>query len=241
MNGTDGAGPRDGRPPLISAEMLETAANDRRIDFERGMRYLAPATLGLIAACLAVFVWQNWSNAFESEESLVQAGALVTSRLLRGEWWRLFSSMFLHGGIDHLLGNMAALFILGIACEHAFGVPAMIVLYVASGLAGGIATAAVNPLPTVGASGAVFGLMGGLVAVLIRLRGTVRVQDGRIGVVVGVWAVWQLLLGFTDPLIANSAHLGGFLAGGLLGTLVPPRSILCRSAVQVDSLSSLAG
>lgn len=222
---------RDDRQPLvISADMLDPAGAATRVEFERGMRYAAPATLGLIAACCAVFCWQVGSGALETEESLVQGGALITAGVLRGEWWRFVSSMFLHGGLDHLLGNMAALFILGIACEHAFGSPTMIGLYGAAGLAGGVATAAVNPLPTVGASGAVFGLMGCLVAVLLRLRRTVQVRDGRIGAVVGLWAMWQLVLGFTDPLIANFAHLGGFVAGFLLGLVVPPRPFLRASA-----------
>ena len=93
----------------------------------------------------------------------------------------------------------------------------------AAGLAGGIATGIVEPLPTVGASGAVFGLMGCLVAVLQRLRRTVQIRDGRVAVVVGLWALWQIVLGFTSPLIANFAHIGGFIAGGLLGLMVPSR------------------
>lgn len=176
------AGPR---PPVISADMLAADGPFRRLDFERGMRLAAPVTLGLIAACCATFVWQLEAGVLADEAALVRGGALVREGLLRGEVWRLVSSMFLHGDIGHLLGNMVPLFILGAACEHAFGGGKAAAIYLAAGLAGGVATAALDPRPTVGASGAVFGLMGCLVAVLQRLRAKVRTRDGRIAAVVG--------------------------------------------------------
>lgn len=223
MNESPPPQPDESRPLVISADMLEGEGRPPRIEFERGIRYLAPATLALIVACCWVFCWQAGAGVLDDEASLVRGGALIREGLLRGEVWRLGSSMFLHGGLGHLVGNMVPLFILGMACEHAFGAGLMIAIYLAAGLAGGIATAIVNPSPTVGASGAVFGLMGCLVAVLLRLRETVQVRDGRVAAVVGLWAVWQIVLGFSEPLIANFAHIGGFVMGGLLGFVVPPR------------------
>ncbi|MFM8414869.1 MAG: rhomboid family intramembrane serine protease [Planctomycetota bacterium] len=224
--------PRDAapRPLVISADMLAADGPSSRIDFERGMRLAAPATLGLVAGCVAAFVWQIGTGVLDDEAALVRGGALVQDGLRRGEVWRLLSSMFLHGDPGHLLGNMVPLFILGVACEHAFGGARAAAIYLAAGLAGGVATAAIDPRPTVGASGAVFGLMGCLVAVLQRLRAKVRMRDRRIAVVVAVWALWQIALGFTSPLIANFAHIGGFVTGGLLGLVVPPRLQLPESS-----------
>jgi membrane associated rhomboid family serine protease len=102
----------------------------------------------------------------------------------------------------------------------------MLAIYGAAGIVGGIASAAVVPLPTVGASGAIFGLMGCVVAMLTRRRRELHVRDGRIGVVVAVWAVWQLATGFLDPRVANMAHLGGLLAGAALGWSLGPRRLL---------------
>lgn len=220
-----GQPPRDAgpRPLVITADMLATDGPSGRIDFERGMRMAAPVTLGLIAACCAAFVWQIEAGVLDDEAALIRGGALVREALLRGEIWRLASSMFLHADLGHIVGNMVPLFILGAACEHAFGGARAAGIYLAAGLAGGVATAALDPLPTVGASGAVFGLMGCLVAVLQRLRHKIRMRDGRIAVVVGLWALWQIALGFTSPWIANFAHIGGFVTGGLLGLLIPPR------------------
>lgn len=216
----------------FSADMLADTSDDTRIDFERGMSYLAPATLLLIASCTAIFAWQVASGGLQSADALVASGALVTERLVQGETWRLVSSMFLHGGPEHLVGNMVALFILGIACEHAFGTPTMLGIYAVAGIVGGVASAAVVPLPTVGASGAIFGLMGCAVAMLARRRRELHVRDGRIGVVLALWAAWQLALGFLSPMVANMAHLGGLLAGAALGWTIPPR--LLRRDAQAD-------
>src|SRR5439155_11436932 len=76
----------------------------------------------------------------------------------RGEYWRLMSATLLHGSLDHLVGNAIALFILGMVCEHAFGRGQLVVLYVASGLTGSLASLMTSPGPSVGASGAIFGL-----------------------------------------------------------------------------------
>jgi len=221
MIAADDAG--DGVSPMpITADMLASPGLPRRIDFERGMRVAAPLTILLSLACAAAFVWQCATGGLESVDALVASGALVRDRLLLGELWRLVTAMFLHGGFDHLAGNVMALFVLGMACEHAFGWRKMGGIYLLAGVAGGLASAAINPAPTVGASGAIFGLMGCLVAVLARLRGTVQLRDGRIGTVVGLWAAYQMALGFADPVVANFAHIGGFVTGAVLGLLIPP-------------------
>jgi uncharacterized protein len=221
------SGPQDApRPPVICHEMLATHGVADRAEFERGMRYAAPATLAIITACCAVFSWQVAAGAVRDEISIVRRGALVRDRLLDGEVWRLVSSLFLHGGTGHIVGNMLSLFILGIACEHAFGSVRMLGIYIASRVAGGLVSSAVEAAPIVGASGAIFGLMGCLVAMLRRHASRIQVRDGRIAVVVGIWAVWQMALGFTDPLIANFAHLGGFVAGAVLGATVAPQKYL---------------
>lgn len=215
----------------FSADMLERPQGGPRREFERGMRHFQPATLGLVVACIAVFVWQIASGSLEDEQRIVASGALVSDKLLEGEAWRLGTSMFLHGSLEHLLGNIAALFILGIACEHAYGMAGMTGIYLSAGLAGGLASAAVDPAPTVGASGAIFGLMGCLVAMLARHQRSIHIRDGRIAVVVAVWTIWQIILGFASPMVANFAHLGGLVAGTLCGCVVTPRLLRGSSPI----------
>jgi rhomboid protease GluP len=238
----DATGPRSRAATPVrdfSPDMLADEPVDTRIDFERGMSYAAPATLAIIALCSAIFGWQIATGALESEEAIIDAGALVTDRLARGEAWRLLSSMFLHGSAEHLFGNMVALYILGLACEHAFGSATMLAIYAIAGIAGGLASAAFVPMPTVGASGAIFGLMGCAVAMLARRRRELHVRDARIGIVLGVWALWQLGLGLVSPMVANMAHIGGLLAGALLGWLIVPRLLdTCGQADQPRTSAS---
>jgi len=221
----DGEAPPEGARPVLdlTADMLDDTPVDPRVEFERGMSYLAPATLAIMGLCAGAFGWQLASGALESDEAVIASGAMVTERLLRGEAWRLVSAMFLHGGLEHLLGNMVALYILGLGCEHAFGSLPMLGIYALAGIVGGLASAAVLPAPTLGASGAIFGLMGCVVAMLARRRRQLHVRDGRIGIVLAVWAVFQLAMGFLSPRVANMAHLGGLLAGAALGWWLEPR------------------
>ncbi len=214
----------NGEPPeqpiLITPDML--ASGDRsgrgRIDFERGMRHAPPLILFLIAANLAMFGWELAAGALADRETIVEAGALVRERVLAGEWWRIVSAMFLHGSVDHVLGNVVVLYIVGLACEHAFGGPRTALVYFASGVAGGLLSVAAGPGPSVGASGAIFGVIAAVVVVLYRYQNRFYLRDRRIGFVLAVWAAWQILTGLANPFIDNFAHLGG-LVGGTLATL----------------------
>jgi rhomboid protease GluP len=196
------------------------------VEFERGMVYWPPATLAIIATLVAVFVWQSTTGAFDSEAGIVDAGALVRSRVLEGESWRMFSATLLHGGFDHLFGNCVALYILGMAGEHALGAWRVLVLYVGSGLAGSLASVLAGPGPSVGASGAICGLMGAVVLILYRYRRVYHVRDKEIGLVLAGWAAYTILMGALSPRIDNWAHLGGLVGGAALAMGIRPRVTL---------------
>lgn len=193
------------------------------IDFERGMRYWPPMTLTLIAVLVAVFGWQLASKAFASEAALVDAGALVRNRVLEGEYWRMLSATLLHGSFNHLLGNCLALYILGMAGEHALGAWRLLVIYVASGLAGSLASVLTGPGPSVGASGAICGLMGAVVLILYRYRRVYHVRDKEIALVLAGWASYTILVGAIDPRIDNWAHFGGLIGGAVMALGIRPR------------------
>jgi rhomboid protease GluP len=193
------------------------------VDFERGMVYWPPATLAIMATLVVVFVWQSTTGAFDSEAGIVDAGALVRSRVLEGESWRMLSATLLHGSFDHLLGNCVALYILGMAGEHALGAWRVLVLYVASGLAGSLASVLAGPGPSVGASGAICGLMGAVVLILYRYRRVYHVRDKEIALVLGGWAAFTIVMGALSPRIDNWAHFGGLLGGAALAMGIQPR------------------
>jgi len=226
-------------PILITPDMLAppppprraaAKVSDGRVDFERGMRRLPPLIIALILANVAVFVWEVSAGAFApilastgpDHANPVMAGALIRERVLAGEWWRMITATFLHGGPDHLIGNMVALFIVGMACEHAFGVARTAAIYFGSGLAGTAFSLATGPGPSVGASGAIFGVLMAVVVMLYRNQQYFFVRDKRIGFVLAAWAGWQLFVGFMSPFIDNFAHLGGMTGGAIAALLLTP-------------------
>ena len=142
-------------------------------------------------------------------------GALARERVAAGEYWRLLTAPWLHGGTEHLVGNGIALYILGMVCEAAFGRVQFVVLYVLSGLAGSIVSVLVSAGPSVGASGAIFGLQGAAIVLLRRERERLLVRDRRVGFVLLIWAIYTIAGGLTDPFIDNGAHIGGALGGAL--------------------------
>lgn len=215
--------PRAEEPILITSSMLTAPARRTPIDFERGMSFAPRFTILLILANVAVFAWEVTTGALTNAASIEHAGALVRDRVMAGELWRLVTSMFLHGGPDHLLGNMIVLYIVGMACEHALGPARTAFVYFAAGLSGSAVSLAMRPGPSVGASGAIFGLLASVVVILYRYRNRFHLRDKRIGFVLSAWAGYQVLSGLATPFIDNFAHLGG-IAGGVVATLaVTPR------------------
>lgn len=193
------------------------------VDFEQGMSYAPPVTLSLIGVLVAVFAWQLASGAMRNDVGLVDAGALVRNRVLEGEYWRMVSSTLLHGGFDHLLGNCVALYVLGLAGEHALGGWRLLLIYVASGLAGSAASMLTGPGPSVGASGAICGLMGAVLLVLYKYRHEYHVRNKEIGFVLAGWAAYTVFIGAIDPRIDNWAHLGGLIGGALVASGIRPK------------------
>ena len=227
----EGGSAADEQPIRITADMLDVPRPvDVRVDFERGMGYAPPATLMLIVALGAIFGWQLSTGALTSEQNVIAAGALVRERVMQGEWWRLLSATVLHGNFEHIVGNAVSLYILGMATEHAYGTRSMLGIYLASGLAGSVLSAAMSPGPSVGASGAIFGLMGAVMVLFWRHHDALMVRDKRIGVVIAVWAFLTIAAGLVTPMIDNAAHLGGMVGGMAVAWTMRPR-ILARRVV----------
>jgi rhomboid protease GluP len=133
----------------------------------------------------------------------------------QGRWWTLVTAIYLHGGVLHLVFNLMWIHQLAPAVEEAFGRARLVVIFTAGGVAGYVVSNLAGVAFSVGASGAVFGLLGAMVC-FGRHRG------GWFGMAVfrqyGQWAVLLLVMGFLLPGVNNLAHLGG-LAGGYLAAL----------------------
>jgi rhomboid protease GluP len=194
----------------------------RRVDFERRMRRLPPVTVALVVVLAAIFLVEHALEVLDSPEALLLAGALSRDAVLAGEWWRVVTAIFLHGSVNHLVGNAIALFVLGMLCEHAFGRVQFVPLFVWSGIAGSVVSMLTSPGPSVGASGAIFGLQGAAIVLFRRHRERLLVRDRRIGVVLIVWALYTIVQGMLTPYVDNGAHLGGLLGGMLLARRLHP-------------------
>lgn len=197
-------------------------------------------TFGLIGACVAVylavaFAGQSYGvplnvGLVTQPFEVVGKGALVPALVARGEVWRLVSSMFLHTGFIHLALNMLSLYFLGAFMEAAFRRTRFLALYLTSGLAGGIAYLYFGAFDgsVVGASGAIFGLLGGALGYSLR-RGTFSWQNPLIRQLLILTAI-NLYIGFSIPNISNAAHIGGLLSGLAFGWLVAPTVYTQKSA-----------
>jgi rhomboid protease GluP len=205
-------------PLRITPEMLLS----RRVDFERRMRRFPPLTVTILAVLLLILIFEIRVGALESREAIVAMGALARERVAAGDYWRLLTAPWLHGSVDHLLGNGIALYILGMVCESAFGRAQLLVLYVLSGLAGSLLSVVMSPGPSVGASGAIFGLQGAAIVLFRMHRDRLLVRDRRVGLVLIIWALYTIVGGFMEPLIDNGAHIGGALGGALIARYLHP-------------------
>ena len=183
-----------------------------------------------------------------SGEVSVRYGANFGPYTLSGEWWRLFTYMFLHGGAMHIFFNMWCLWDLGQLCESLYGRWTYAAIYFVTGVSGGLASVAWNPrVLSVGASGAVFGLAGALIASFylgefslprVAISGTLRSLV--------IFAIFNLGFGQLVGGIDNACHIGGIVSGLILGALIarlaPQSDAPLRRAtvVGVGALSLLA-
>ncbi len=207
----------------LEAEQAHTAAHDGRVDFEKGMSLAPILAIVLVLTNTVIYFVTAAQGALESRESIVLAGALVRERVATGEYSRVFSSMFLHGSLDHLIGNCVALFILGMACEHAFGPIRTAVIYLAAGIGGALLSMTFSPGPSVGASGAIFGLLGAMIVFFRKHGDRFIMRDNRTGFVLLAWAGYSIFTAFFQPYIDNAGHIGGIVTGALLAFSMTPQ------------------
>ncbi|MBX6367788.1 MAG: rhomboid family intramembrane serine protease [Rhodospirillales bacterium] len=206
-------------------------------------------TIALIAACVLVFLWQLGLDA-RAEVAIAYSLGLVPAVFfgaadlppeleLVPPWTTLVTSMFLHGGLAHIGGNMLFLWIFGNNVEDTLGRARFILFYFLCGIAAALAQAISNPsseIPMVGASGAIAGVLAAYlilhpyanVRVFVWFFIFVRLINVPAIVLIGLWFVMQVLGGLATPAsttggVAFWAHVGGFLAGLALIMVLRPR------------------
>lgn len=152
-----------------------------------------------------------------SNDVLISLGAKENSLIQSGEYYRLFTCMFLHGGIVHIFFNMYALYAIGPFVEETYGKYKYLLIYIVSGILASIFSFVFTTAVSIGASGAIFGLFGAILAFGLKNRS--RVNKKFLSNILSVIVI-NLFIGATLPGIDNFAHLGGLIGGVILSALL---------------------
>jgi membrane associated rhomboid family serine protease len=194
----------------------------------------------LIAINVAVFVVEIAAGGGLTNRHLLDMGALFSPAVAQGEYWRLVTVMFLHASFLHIALNMYALYILGGPVEEWYGEWRFVAIYFVSGFLGAVASFTFGPINVigVGASGAIFGLLGAWLIYNFRRReNPLAFQNMRIA---GILILLNLVFSFSVPGIDWRAHVGGLLGGIAAGYFAEgfgPRS--SRTVVTVAGMCGL--
>lgn len=176
----------------------------------------------LIAVNILYFFWLEFHGSTENAAFMVEHGAMYVPLVVReGEYYRLLTAVFMHFGISHLVNNMVILFVLGDNLERALGKVKYLVFYLICGVGANVFSMVVSIREyelavSAGASGAIFGVIGGLLYVVIRNRGRLEDLSTR---QLALFVVCSLYFGFTSTGIDNAAHVGGLVLGFLLAAI----------------------
>ena len=195
------------------------------ISFKGNILLQTPFTWGLFVINLLIGAVLIILDASQNRELLLSFGAMYSPLIVSGEYWRLFTAMFLHVGFLHLLFNLIGIIIFGRINERLFGRANFFILYILTGISASSTSYVLNDVAiSIGASGAIFGMMGAMIsffAINRRFFG----RDGLntlYGVI--VLSIINLWFGTTIDGVDNWAHIGGLVSGLILGFALLPQS-----------------
>lgn len=182
-----------------------------------------PLTAALVILNILAFFAVEFSGSSEDTMHMLDCGAVYVPFILEnGEYYRIFTSMFLHFGMEHLANNMLALFVLGSRLERTVGKVRFLLIYLLGGITGNLVSLLLEIRTqayavSAGASGAVFAVMGAMIYVILRRKG--QVGDLSVRQIL-IMAVLSLYFGFTSSGVDNAAHVGGMLGGFFMAVLL---------------------
>ena len=220
--------------------MAPRQASSRRLFLKLASPWWSRVLLGLnLAAYVAVFVGsyvltqQIGSPTYGGV--LFSLGAKVNARILFcGEYWRLLTATFLHVDEIHLMVNLISLMALGNFAEAYFGHRRFLTIYFVAGIAGSLASYAMSPNPSVGASGAIFGLAGALVVYFLYYREAFGERGRGILQSMLVMIGLNLFFGFSMAQVDNWGHIGGLVGGAVAAWGLRPRYLPPDPQLQAD-------
>jgi membrane associated rhomboid family serine protease len=228
-----------GRLGWLNKETGNTRASQRYFSRSRGDARRLTMTLVMIAVTSVISLTALFSQDGQALYDLLQ---LDKPAVAAGEYWRLWSVTLLHGDLLHLAFNMYALYLAGTVVERWYGSLRFLLFYLACAAAGSAASFAFGgDVPSVGASGAIFGLFG-ILLTAARIHHPVDRQSRGIVSQLMFLVVINIVFGFaSNGAIDNAAHLGGLAAGLWIGALVPPTGVPTMSSLWQRAPDAKAG
>jgi membrane associated rhomboid family serine protease len=219
----------ESHPPLQTG--FSRVPADRKITSSTWRSQLrnAPAVLILVVVNVLVFLFEISVGDWNDPEVLHRIGALEPYAFgVQGQYWRLFTALFLHGGFLHLGFNLFALYVLGPPLERSIGTLRFLACYLISGLASSAGVVALTEIGLVqvgqliGASGCIMGVVGAWAGFLLRHRHApfAKQRLANIGLIV----VIQIAFDVSTPQVSMAAHMCGLVAGFFLGLILAPRA-----------------
>ena len=190
----------------------------------------APAVFALMLVNVLVFLFEISAGDWNDPEVLHRIGALEPHAVVaQGEYWRLFTALFLHGGFLHLAFNLFALYVLGPPLERSIGTIRFLACYLISGLASSAGVVALNEIglvqvaQVIGASGCIMGVVGAWAGFLLRHHHApfAKQQLANVGLIVAI----QIAFDLSTPQVSMAAHMCGLVAGFFLGLILAPRAV----------------
>ena len=220
----------ESNPPLRTTFKSVPTNHEIAASPGRGQFQITPAVLILVVANILVFLFEMSAGGWNDPQVLHRIGALEPyAVVVQGQYWRLFTALFLHGGFLHLGFNLFALYILGPPLERAIGTTRFAACYLISGLvssAGVVALAAtgfVQVAQVIGASGCIMGIVGAWAGFLLRNRHAPLAKQrlANIALIVAI----QIAFDLSTPQVSMAAHMCGLVAGFFLGLILATRPV----------------
>ena len=191
-------------------------------DFTVFLKQRKKVNLAMVVVNIIVFIVMELAGSTKSSQFMLMHGASYTPYVLKGDYWRLLTCMFLHFGFEHLAYNMFSLIFLGDIVERIFGPVRYLMIYLIGGVGGNLVSLWLslrsgNYAVSAGASGAIFACMGAFLFTALRRRKNLGQDTMRRLLMMVVLMVMQ---GLVDHGVDNAAHVGGLIAGFLLAAML---------------------
>jgi len=206
-------------PGRLSEKAADKAEFEAQLEDSASRLRVVPALifLNIVVYALVGLGGAGWTTT--DSHALIAWGSNFGPYSTDGQWWRLLTAAFLHGGLMHLLVNMATLYDVGRLCERLYGSRRFAALYLVSGLLGSATSVWWNPqVNSVGASGAIFGVLGAMLVYMLDKRNGIPITVMKTHAVsMGVFITYILVNGLARTGIDNAAHVGGLIGGLVMG------------------------